>query len=717
MSTIDHTPHVRRAVHCGLRPARRSSPTAVLRIAAIAAGLALSAGALHAQVNDAAADPDRFQYLDVFELEVAADPRISPDGSRIVYVRRGFDIMTDRSRTALWTLDADGTNHRALTDGNSGVGMPRWSPDGNRLLYVSSEGGSSQIFVRWMDTGQVAELTNVTESPGSLTWSPDGNWIAMTMHVPEAQPTFARMPQKPEGAQWNEPPLVVDRLSYRADGVGYLPRGNTHIFVMPAEGGTPRQLTSGSFDHGGRLSWTPDSRAIVFSANRGRPDFDVANSDVFEIDVDTGVLKQLTDRFGPDSEPVVSPDGARIAYTGFDDRHQGYQVTHLYIMNRDGSGSRQVSDLDRDIGDLNWSRDGRGLFFQYDDEGVTKVGYVTLDGTVTTLAEHVGGVSLGRPYAGGSYTVSNDGRIAFTLNSTTRPSDVAVTRRGQDTRQLTRLNDDLLGHKKLSTVEELWWESSYDGRRVQGWIAYPPDFDPSREYPLMLEIHGGPFSNYGPRFAPEIELFAAAGYVVFFTNPRGSTSYGEEFGNLIHHAYPGYDYDDLMSGVDAVIARGSIDEDNLMVTGGSGGGVLTAWIVGKTDRFRAAVSVKPVINWISFSLTSDGYASYYQYWLPGPVWEEGNLEHYWSRSPLSLVGNVTTPTMLMTGEDDLRTPMAETEQYYQALQLRGVPTQMVRIPNSGHGIAGSGPSNLIAKVANILEWFERYRSDRRPVSD
>lgn len=670
-----------------------------------------------AQVNGAAADPGRFQYLDVFELEVAADPRISPDGSRIVYVRRGFDIMTDRSRTALWTLDADGTDHRALTDGNSGVGSPRWSPDGNRLLYVSSEGGSSQIFVRWMDTGQIAELTNVTESPGSITWSPDGNMVAMTLFVPEAQPTFARMPARPEGAEWNEPPIVVDRLTYRGDGRGYLPRGYTHIFVMPAEGGTPRQLTSGSYNHGGSLSWSPDSRSIVFSANRGNPDFEVRNSEVFEIDVASGALTQLTDRFGPDGSPAVSPDGSRIAYTGLDDRYQGYQVTHLYVMNRDGSGSRQVADLDRDIGSLNWASDGSGLYFQYDDEGVTKVGFVTLDGDVETLATDIGGVGLGRPYGGGSYTVSRNGRIAYTHNSTSRPADVAVAARGADMRQLTRLNDDLLGHKKLSEVEEIWWESSHDGRMVQGWIAYPPDFDPNRRYPLMLEIHGGPFSNYGPRFSPEIQLLSAADYVVLYTNPRGSTSYGEEFGNLIHHAYPGYDYDDLMSGVDAVIERGYIDEDNLMVTGGSGGGVLTSWIVGKTDRFKAAVSVKPVINWISFSLTSDGYSSYYQYWLPGPVWEEGNLEHYWSRSPLSLVANVTTPTMLMTGEDDLRTPMAETEQYYQALKLLGVPTQMVRIQNASHGIAGSSPSNLIAKIANVLEWFERYRGMERPISE
>lgn len=669
------------------------------------------------QVNDAAAESDRFQYLDVFELEVAVDPRISPDGSEIVYVRRGFDIMTDRSRTALWMLDADGQGHRALTDGNSGVGSPRWSPDGSKLLYVSSEGGSSQIFVRWMDTGQVAELTNVTESPGNLVWSPDGTMIAMTMFVPEAQPTFARMPARPEGAVWNEAPIVIDRLNYRGDGRGYLPRGYTHIFVMPADGGTPRQLTSGEYNHGGSLSWSPDSRAIVFSANRDNPDFDVRNSEVFEVDVDSGALTQLTDRFGPDGSPVVSPDGRMIAYTGLDDRYQGYQVTHLYVMNRDGSASRRVFDLDRDINNPRWSSNGNGIYFQYDDEGITKVGYVTLDGQSETITDHVGGVGLGRPYGGGSYTVSSNGRIAYTHNSTRRPSDVAVAARGSSMQQLTQLNEDLLGHKRLTDVEEIWWESSHDGRMVQGWIAKPPNFDPSRKYPLMLEIHGGPFSNYGPRFSPEVELLAAADYVVFYTNPRGSTSYGEEFGNLIHHAYPGNDYDDLMSGVDAVIDLGYIDEDNLMVTGGSGGGVLTSWIVGKTDRFKAAVSVKPVINWISFSLTSDGYSSYYQYWLPGPVWEDGNLEHYWARSPLSLVDNVTTPTMVMTGEDDLRTPMAETEQYYQALKLLGVPTQMVRIQNAPHGIAGSSPSNLIAKIANVLEWFERYRGVERPISE
>ena len=270
------------------------------------------------------------------------------------------------------------------------------------------------------------------------------------------------------------------------------------------------------------------------------------------------------------------------------------------------------------------------------------------------------------------------------------------------------MNEDLLSQKKPGEIEEIWFKSSFDNRDIQGWIAYPPDFDSSKKYPLILEIHGGPFASYSPFFAIEIQLFTSAGYVVLYTNPRGSTSYGEEFGNLIHHNYPGHDYDDLMSGVDDVIARGFIDENNLMVTGGSGGGVLSSWIIGKTDRFKAAVAAKPVINWYSFVLYADGPAFFYKYWFPGKPWE--HMEHYMSRSPISLVGNVTTPTMVMTGEEDYRTPIAETEQYYAALKIQKVDAAMVRIPGASHGIANQ-PSNLVAKVAAILSWFDKYQDE------
>ena len=272
-------------------------------------------------------------------------------------------------------------------------------------------------------------------------------------------------------------------------------------------------------------------------------------------------------------------------------------------------------------------------------------------------------------------------------------------------RRLTRLNRDLLGPKTLGQVENIEYQSSVDDREIQGWIIKPPNFDPDKNYPLLLEIHGGPFADYGPRFAAELQLYAAAGYVVLYTNPRGSSSYGEAFGNLIHHAYPGDDFHDLMSGVDAVIERGYIDAERLFITGGSGGGVLSAWAVGHTDRFRAAAVQKPVINWYSFVLTADSYTFFHRYWFPALPWQQP--EAYLDRSPISYVGNVSTPTMLITGESDYRTPISETEQFYQALRLRKVPSAMVRLPGASHGIARR-PSQLIAKVQHILGWFDRY---------
>jgi acylaminoacyl-peptidase len=673
-----------------------------------AAALTLACG-LPVLAQDAAAPAsDRFTLRDVFELEWAADPQISPDGQRIVFARSGFDIIKDRRRSSLWMINADGSDLRPLLDPARAASAPRWSPDGARLLFVSSVDGKADIFVRWMDSGQEAKLTHLEEGPGGLAWSPDGKWIAFTRFVPDETKPFVSMPSAPEGADWGPAIKYIDQMNFRADGQGYLRPGRQHVFVLPAEGGTARQLTTGPYDHG-QPTWAPDGRAILFSANRvADAEHDPGESDIYEIDVATTTVRKLTTRKGPDGSPAVSPDGRLIAYTGFDDRYQGYQVTRLYVMNRDGSNPRLVSSsLDRDVESPRWSADGRGLFIQYNDQGDTKIAFMTLAGQVTELAKGIGGLDLGRPYSGGQYSLSNTGRIAFTHTAPDHPSDVAVAAPGTPAQRLTRLNDDLFGHKELATVEEIWYESSFDQRRIQGWIAKPPGFDPARKYPLLLEIHGGPFADYGVRYSSEIQLFAAAGYVVLYTNPRGSTSYGEEFGNLIHHDYPNHDYEDLMSGVDAVISKGYVDPNSLFVTGGSGGGVLSAWIVGHTNRFKAAVVVKPVINWYNFVLTSDGPAFFYKYWFPGPPWE--NLEHYMKRSPISYVGNVTTPTMLMTGEVDYRTPIEQSEQFYEALKIRKVPTALVRIPDAPHGIAGT-PSNLMAKVAYILGWFDKYRN-------
>ncbi|MFC1639780.1 prolyl oligopeptidase family serine peptidase [Gemmatimonadota bacterium] len=664
----------------------------------------------------ATAQDNRFTAEDVFQLERAVDPQISPDGNQIVYVRTGLDIMTDRSRSSLWIVNTDGSDHRPLVTGPNSYSSPRWSPDGSLLAYVSGEDDRTQIFLRWMDTGQETKLTNLTESPDGLSWSPDGQWIAFSMFVAHDEGTLtAEMPHRPEGAEWGPPIKVIDQLNYRADGAGYLDEGYDQLFVIPVEGGTPRQVSSGHYDHGGSPAWSADGSFLIISVNRSdNVREEPNNSDIYVLSLTDGSYAQLTDRFGPDGSVRLSPDGGSIAYTGYDDTFQGYTVQRLYVMNSDGSNKRLISgDLDRDVGNPQWSADGRGLFFQYDDEGNTKVGHISLNGNVEDLAENVGGLSLGRPYGGGQYSVAANGTFAFTLGTPYHPAELAVASRGSAVRKLTHINEDLFGHKELGQVEEIWWESSYDNRRIQGWITKPPGFDPANNYPLVLEIHGGPFSNYGDRFSAENQLYASAGYVVLSANPRGSTSYGQEFGNLIHHNYPSQDHDDLMSGVDAVIELGYVDEDNLFITGGSGGGVLSSWAVGHTDRFAAAAVQKPVINWYSFVLNADGLSFFWRYWFPGKPWDYA--EHYMARSPIHYAGNVTTPTMLITGEEDYRTPMSETEQFYGALKIQGVETTMVRIPDASHGIADR-PSNMVAKIAYILGWFDKYRTGQRDVS-
>ncbi|MGI9284139.1 MAG: prolyl oligopeptidase family serine peptidase [Pseudomonadales bacterium] len=650
-----------------------------------------------------------FTSNDIFELEYASDPRISPDGRSIVYVRNSMDIMTDRARGNLWVVDFKGTEHRALLSGRKSYSSPRWSADGKRLAYISTAEGSAQLYSRWMDTGQTALLTNLTESPGAISWSPDGKWIAFTMHVDANSDPLAKAPEKPEKAKWAPAVKLIDTLVYRADGHGFLEAGYSHVFIVSTEGGTPRRLTKGNFNHDGPLSWTPDSKNIVFAANRNKDwEYQPAESELFMVSIDDMALTQLTTRKGPDFEPAVSPDGRYIAYTGFDDREQGYQLTFLYVMDLDGRNSRAITTgFDRSVQNPRWVGNNK-IYFQHDDHGVAKLASTTLSGKVTTVAKNVGGTTLGRPYTSGSYSIARNGAYAMTINSPHRPADVAAGKRGKP-KQLTHLNDDVFSHKQLGQVTALQWSSSHDDRDIQGWVVTPPDFDPNKKYPFILEIHGGPFAAYGPNFTAELQRYATEGYVVLYANPRGSTSYGEEFGNLIHHAYPGHDYDDLMSGVDAVISKGYVDENNLFVTGGSGGGVLSAWIVGKTDRFRAAVVAKPVINMASFVLTSDAVNYFYKYWFTDYPWKKP--EEYWERSPLSLVGNVTTPTMLLTGESDYRTPISESEQFYVALKLRKIDTALLRVPGASHGIA-SRPSNLIAKVDNILAWFEKYRTDK-----
>ena len=502
-----------------------------------------------------AADPSSgLQPMDVFELEVAGDPQISPDGTLVVYERRFRSPEADGLRSNLWVVHDDGRGHRPLTSGDRNDTAPRWSPDGTRVAYVSSAEGSAQLYARWMDSGQTARLAQLPEAPSAPVWSPDGRWIAFTMFVEErADEPFAELPRAPEGAEWAPLPTVITQIHYRQDGQGYLQQGHRQLFVLPAEGGTPRQLTQGSFDVAGDPAWTPDGAELVLSSNR-RDDSDLEplDSELWALALDGGALRQLTDRRGPDHSPAVSPDGALLAYLGFDDRRQGYQVTKLHVLPCSGGPARVLTAaLDRDVARPVWSADGKRIHFHYDDEGDTRIGAVDLGGQVQELIGGVGGVELGRPYDSGSFSLSSTGRIAYTGTSAERPADVFLAVAGRpDGTALTRLNEDLLAQRALGRVEAavLRVRRRRTGGGSRAGSCTPPGFDPRQKYPLLLEIHGGPFANYGPRFAAEMQLYAAAGYVVLYTNPRGSTSYGEEFGNLIHHAYPGDDYDDLMSG-------------------------------------------------------------------------------------------------------------------------------------------------------------------------
>ncbi|WP_298502966.1 S9 family peptidase [uncultured Maribacter sp.] len=663
-------------------------------------------------INCISAQKTLFSYLDVYNLEYVSDPRISPNGDMVVYRRMGFDIMKDKSIGQLWVINTDGTKHEKLTSREVSESSARWSPSGDRLAFVSSTEEGSEIYMYWFTSGKIAKISQLPFSPSSLTWSPDGTQLAFSMHVPQTPPVLAKMPEKPKGAKWADAPRITDRLYHEADGMGYIPTGFNHLFVVPAIGGAVRQITKGNYHHRGSLSWSLKGDKIYFSGNRNEDwEYDFRNSEVYEVGVTNGSIIAITNRKGPDSNPVISPDGKRIAYIGFEDKLQAFQVRKLHIMNVDGSNSTVISkDLDRSVSNIVWDSKSAGLYFGYDDKGNSKIGHITLQGKVTKLADNKGGTSIGRPYAGGSFTVSKSGAIAYTQTRPEYPSEIAIVHpKSKKVKKITTLNRALFSYKNLGKVEEVWYTSSIDQRKIQGWVVYPPNYDTAKKYPFLVENHGGPILNYGDRFSAEMQLYASAGYIVFYPNPRGSTGYGEEFANLLYNNYPGEDYNDVMDGVNFCIKKGIAQEEKLYVTGGSAGGIMSAWMIGKNNRFKAAVVAKPVMNWISKTLVADNYFGYANSRYPGQPWE--NFEGYWKFSPLSLVGNIKTPTMVMVGMNDLRTPPSEAKQLYHALKLRKIETVLVEIPGASHGIA-KRPSNLITKIAHTLSWFNKYNEKK-----
>ncbi|HEX5076344.1 MAG TPA: S9 family peptidase [Gemmatimonadaceae bacterium] len=654
------------------------------------------------------------QVKDFLDLETVGNPQISPDGKTIVYTRGFVDKVNDHWDGAIWVMNADGTRNRFLTKGSGAI----WSPDGTRIAYIntSDDPKGAQIFVRYMDAeGSTTQITRLTESPANISWSPDGKWISFASFVPKRTDWQIDLPAPPPNAKWTPAPRIADRLHYRADRRGYTDPGFTHLFVVSADGGSPRQLTHGdwnvgaAFDGlviGGAHSWTPDGKTILFDGfadSTTDKNFRVTN--IYSVDVASGVMKTLTTTKGSWLSPKVSPDGKLVAFAGRELLPVVWQTADLYVMNIDGSGARDLTrSVDREMGTFGgasaiWAPDGSGLYVSPQDRGTSNILFVPLTGAPRPVTTGTHLLSL--------TSVSKAGDLVGTSTSFQKPGDVvrvAVDKRGAaQITQLTQVNDDLLQGKTLATAEEIWYPSS-GGAKIQGWIVKPPNFDASKKYPLLLEIHGGPQGMYSVGFDMMWQVFASSGFVVLYLNPRGSTGYGDAFVRSIEKSYPGPDYDDLMAGVDTVLGRGYVDSKQLYVSGCSGGGALSSWVIGHTTRFAAAAVRCPVSDWIGMAGNAD--VPYFAYaFFDKPFWEDPMA--WFKQSSLAYVGNVTTPTILMTGVLDMRTPMPQSEAFYAALQVRGVPSRLIRFENEWHGTE-SIPSNWMRTMLYMMSWFKQY---------
>lgn len=659
---------------------------------------------------------ETLKVADLLDLEKVTGAQISPDGSQVLYTRRWVDQSVDRWASAIWIMDADGSRQRYLEKG----GNARWSPTGDRILFIANgDNDKPQIFVRWMtNEGSTSQVTRIEMKPVSPTWAPDGHSIAFVAVVPEKDDWKIELPEKPEGATWTQAPRILDDLYYRQEKVGYMEPGFSHLFIVPASAGKARQLTEGSWNVGARrspnglfdganLSWSPDSKSILFDGYGAGGDgglvTDYRLSHIYRLDVESRELQQLTKTDGLWREPLVSPDGKRVVYEGHPASGMTYELNRLYVMNVDGSGSKLLSEeFDRPTtGEKWWAADNKQVYLSALQDGYVNVFRIDNRGRVNAVTE-------GKQVAGLDSVTGNTTRGVGIISSYYEPGDVySIDLSGKkEPIRLTDVNADLLVGKTLGHHEEIWFEAE-DGNRAHGWIIQPPNFDPEKTYPLLMEIHGGPFGMYQGRFVFDYQVFAANGFVVLYTNPRGSTGYGEEFSQAIDHAYPSVDYLDLMGAVDDTLAKGYIDEKRLYVGGCSGGGVLTSWVIGHTNRFAAASVRCPVTNWLSMFGQTD-IPNFTQSFFQKPFWEDPSdwLHH----SPIMYVGNVTTPTIVMTGEQDLRTPMAQSEEYYAALKIAGVPSRLLRFNDQFHGTS-THPSNAMRSMLYLMSWYNRYNLD------
>jgi dipeptidyl aminopeptidase/acylaminoacyl peptidase len=647
--------------------------------------------------------PVRGLEKDTFmDMEAVTTPAISPDGRLVVFTREWVDQMKDQTRSNLWIADVSGTRVRELTRGAWRDSAPVWAPDSKRLAFLSDRDGTSQVNVMYIDTGEVAQLTHLERAASNLSWSPDGTQIAFTQTLPDDTPVLSvQLPKRPRGAEWAKPAVLVDRLTWEGDGSGPIEKGYRHVFVVDGTlGGSPRQVTTGAFNHGAP-KWSADGKTLYVSGLRvADAEYLIDESEVYSIDLSSGVITALTARKGADTNPLPSPDGRWIAYTGYDAKGYTYHIPNLYLMEPAGGGKRTLVDGAMSApGDLTWAADSSGLYYTMEERGSTAIYFVPVKGAAKKLTDGVQTLT--------SLSVSSSGQIATVRSTSSRPGylvtfPAAGARDSAKWKTLADVNEDVLANRTLGDVEEIWFTAK-DGLKVQGWLVKPVNFQAGKKYPMVLWIHGGPWSMYKVGFDWPFQNLAASGYAVLYTNPRGSTGYGQEFVNGIQYSYPGKDFDDLMAGVDAALAKGFIDQNNLFICGGSGGGLLTAWAVGHTDRFAAAVAMRPVIDWLSFVGNTDN-PSWYSQFQKYP-WEDP-LE-FTARSPLTYVAKVSTPTMVMTGEADLRTPIRQSEEFYRALKMLKKDTVLVRMPEEYHG--WRRPSHRLLQQLYLQAWFEKHK--------
>jgi dipeptidyl aminopeptidase/acylaminoacyl peptidase len=718
----------------------------------------------HAQNRRAITETDLFKFTWI------ADPQISPDGSTVAFVRVVANEKENRYETSLYAVPASGgASPRRLTSGIRDT-APRWTPDGRRIAFVRAVEKDGkvqppQIYVLSMDGGEARPLTNVAHGAGAPAWSPDGKTIAFNSSTAPDDPKPGQEGQegregqdKRDGQEKAAPKKsdvkVVTRPVYRANGnPGYVEADrHAHIFtITPAEGSepvagaaTPKQLTDGEFDETG-LAWAPDGSAIYFSSDRvADAEYQPDDSDLYRVPAGGGAIEKIASIEGTIGNISPSPDGKRIAFIGtlHGTPVRSYSQPDLWVTDvpgvvrgsdprltptpptpknltasydydvASGIGGDQSAPRGQNRKPIVWSKDGASLIIVSAEKGSSNLKRVTIaSGKIDPLTEGTQDIV--------AFSATPDAsKIAATLSMQTNIGDIAridvpVTGSAKPS-LITKVNDDLFKDIRQSEPEEIWYKS-FDGKNIQGWILKPPDFDASKKYPLILEIHGGPHSAYGNAYTHEFQWMAAKGYVVLFTNPRGSTSYGQDFGNIIQFHYPGDDYKDLMAGVDEVLKKGYVDANRLGVTGGSGGGLLTNWTITQTQRFKAAVSQRDIADWYGFWFTAD-------FWLSQPTWFRKapweDPQDFAARSPITHVANVTTPLMLVLGDADYRTPPSDGgEMMFRALKYRKIPTVMVRFPRETHELSRSGePMHRIERLQHIVGWMDQWLQGKKNAS-